>query len=99
MLVKLTDHKGKDFWVNPMYVKAVAAAKGGGAEVYITFGTTWSQTQVIKTEAGPEEVAGWISAAMPEGSGVSAYYAAAGAAEEEAARQQQQASQAVILSG
>lgn len=99
MLVKLTDIKGRDYWINPMYVKAVAAAKGGGAEVYITFGTTWSQTQVIKTEASPEEVAGWISAAMPEGSGVSAYYAAAGAAEEEVARQQQQAAQAAAMSG
>lgn len=99
MLVKITDTKGRDFWINPMYVKAVSSAKGRGAEVYITFGTVWSSTQVIKTEASPEEVAGWISAAMPEGTGVAAYYAAAGAAEEEVARQQQQAAQAAVMSG
>lgn len=99
MLVKLTDVKGRDYWINPMYVKAVSAAKGGGAEVYITFGTVWSSTQVIKTEASPEDVAGWISAAMPEGTGVAAYYAAAGTSEEEAARQQQQAAQAAVMSG
>ncbi len=99
MLVKLTDTKGKEYWVNPIYVKAVVPVKGGGAEVFVSFGNVWSTTRSIKVEAAAEEVAGWLGAAMPTGSGVMGYYAGAIACEEEIVRQQQQAAAAAAMGG
>lgn len=98
MLVRLTDTKGKDFWVNPMYVKAVVPLKGSGCEVFVSFGNVWSTIRSIKTEQPAEEVAGWISAAMPGSAGVAGYYAAA-ITEEELVQQQQQAAAAAAMSG
>ncbi len=100
MLVKLTDTKGKEYWVNPIYVKAVAPVKGGGAEVFVSFGNVWSTTRSIKVGAPAEDVAGWLGAAMPAGSGVMGYYAGAVTCEEEEmARQQQQAAAGVAMGG
>lgn len=99
MLVKLTDVKHKDYWVNPMYIRAVVPAKGSGCEVFVSFGNTWSTVRSIKVDRSPEEVASWISAAMPAGSGVAGYYAAAMSEEELAEQQAQQAAVAASMAG
>ena len=95
MLVKLTDTKGKEVWINPLYVKAVQSRGDDGAEVFITFGTTWSQVSSIKVKASAADVATSISAAMPDAMA----YMGAIATEEELRVQQQQAAQAAAMGG
>ncbi len=88
MLVKLTDIKGREIWVNPVYVKAVTQSKRGVTEVFINFGSQWSSNHSIKVRANVDEVAEMISAAMP----ISMFEAAAAASDQE--RMQDQARQA-----
>jgi len=79
MLVKFTDVKGKDVWINPLYVKAIAEGKRGVTEIYITYGSVWSPQSVLKVDMPAEEAAMHISAAMPD----AAEMAAIAATEEE----------------
>ncbi|MEO1129407.1 MAG: hypothetical protein AAFX05_06825 [Planctomycetota bacterium] len=65
MLVKFTDVKGKDLWINPLYVKAIAEGKHGVTDIYITYGSVWGQQSVLKVKLPADEVAFQISAAMP----------------------------------
>ena len=43
MLVKLTDHKGRDHFVNPLYVRSVIEKKPGVIEVHGSIGTMSSK--------------------------------------------------------
>jgi hypothetical protein len=96
MLVKLTDIKGKDIWVNPIYVKAVTQSKRDVTEVYIAYGSPWGAVHSVKVRGAPEEVAEAISAAMP----ISMFEAAAAAGEQEQAQAQaHQAATVVATSG
>ncbi len=72
MLVKITDTKGRDYWINPIYVRAVLQGKGGGSEIRVGFSVGLSGG-VVKTDASPEEVAQAIDQAMPEAP-TSAFY-------------------------
>lgn len=80
MLIKLTDTDGKDFWVNPLYVKAVTAGKGGTTKVFIRFGTTFNNYEQLKVSGDPQAIADLINAGMPE---APAILAAAGYAEDQ----------------
>lgn len=64
MLVKMIDIKGKEVWLNPVYVKAVSAnTRKGYTEVYCSsFGSFGTST--IKVNAPADEVAA-LSEAMP----------------------------------
>ncbi len=93
MLVKLTDIKKRDIWINPLYVRAIIATKGGVAEVHGTFGGTWTG-RVIKVRDDARALADRISVAMPE----SAALIAAVQADEEL-RQQQAAAAASATTG
>lgn len=87
MLIKLTDTDGKDFWINPLYVKAVMPGKGGITKVFIRFGTTFNNYEQLKVSGDPQAIADLINAGMPE---APAILAAAGITDEqdEIARQQ-----------
>lgn len=87
MLIKLTDTDGKDFWINPLYVKAVMPGKGGTTKVFIRFGTTFNNYEQLKVSGDPQAIADLINAGMPE---APAILAAAGITDEqdEEARQQ-----------
>jgi len=87
MLVKITDTKGRDYWINPIYVRAVTPGKGRGSEVRVGFSVGLGGS-VIKTDAPPEDVARAIDEAMPDSA--AGYYAAAvdqQAEDDEATRQ------------
>lgn len=87
MLVRLTDVKSGDVWVNPLYVKAVLK-KGKHTEVFINYGTAFSAKTSVKVEEDPEEVALRISAAMPDSPAWQGGAAAAELTDEELAAQQ-----------
>lgn len=80
MLIKLTDTEGKDFWINPLYVKAVVAGKAGTSKVFIRFGTTFNSYEQLKVPGEPQAIADLINAGMPE---APAILAAAGISEDE----------------
>lgn len=87
MLVKLTDHKGKDVWINPLYVKSLSIKKPGETQVEVS---GWSLKMRVRQDI--EELALTINAAMPES--VSAFVAA-----EDEVRRQREAAQAAAASG
>mgnify|MGYP001182300799 FL=1 len=85
MLVKMIDIKGKEVWLNPVYVKAVSAnTRKGYTEVYCSsFGSFGTST--IKVNAPADEVAAALSEAMP---GAVPYAVLMGEEEEQRKRQQ-----------
>lgn len=87
MLVKLTDHKGKERWLNPIYVKSLLAKGPGETEVEVS---GWSSKMRIRQNA--EDVALAINAAMPD----AADYIAAGESERQAREAAQAAASAVM---
>ena len=97
MLVRLTDIKTGDVWINPLYVKAVIK-KSKYTEVFINYGTAFSAKQSIRVDEAAEDVALKISAAMPDSP---AWQGAAGAmvAADELAQQQAAAAAAAGLDG
>lgn len=74
MLVKITDLKDKDHWINPLYVKCIRANRKGQTEI---IGLMTSMGSHIKTNEPIESVADRISVAMPDSP---AWQAATGAA-------------------
>lgn len=95
MLVKLTTTKGRDIWINPVYVKGLQQKTAEVTEVYIRWGSGLSVSDVLKVRANAADVAEAISAAMPE----SAAYIAAVNIDEELRQQQEQAARAAATSG
>lgn len=81
MLVKLTDLKGKDIWVNPLYVKSLTPKRDDETHVEVS---GWALK--MKVPQNVEDVALTLNAAMPEGIG------ALVAAEEDLARQRERQS-------
>ena len=61
MLVQLTDTKGKEHWINPLYVKAIVARKKDQAEIFISFGSPLSAKHSIKVDQNAATVAQIIS--------------------------------------
>lgn len=95
MLVKLTDTKGQDYWINPLYVRGLIQRKRDLTEVHIVLNASpWSGINSIKVPMPADELAGVISAAMPD----AADYLAAAEAEGDQERQAA-AQRAVILGG
>lgn len=94
MLIKLTDIKGRDVWINPAYVKGVFQKSKEITEVYVRWGAGLSVSDVLKVRARADDVAAAISAAMPD----AAAYIAALESEEEY-RRQQEASRAAAMGG
>ena len=88
MLICLTDIKGKQYWINPIYVRAVVPKKPDLCLVYATFGFT----SVIKMQESAEHVAAQISAAMPDAADITAALAQA---DEDEQRQQAAATAAI----
>ncbi|MFB3431783.1 MAG: hypothetical protein ACFHWZ_10355 [Phycisphaerales bacterium] len=74
MLVKITDIKDKDHWINPLYVKCIRSNRKGQTEI---IGLMTSMGSHIKTSESAESVADRISVAMPDSP---AWQAATGAA-------------------
>jgi len=69
MLVKFTDIKGAEVWINPVHVKVVRETKKG-TEILMVVGNpsglggggAWS----VKTETPVDEAAAMLNAAMPD---------------------------------
>jgi len=85
MLVKLIDIKGKEVWLNPVYVKAVTANKRKGyTEVHCSsFGSFGTST--IRVNVPADEVAAALTEAMP---GAVPYGVLLGEEDEQRRRQQ-----------
>ncbi len=64
MLVKLTDSKGTDVWINPVHVRLVRR-KGRHTEVFVPFNANWGAVS-IKTRQPLDEVADLLNAGMPD---------------------------------
>lgn len=87
MLVRIMDAKGKERWLNPIYVKSLIP-KGDSTDIEIS---GWSTKLRVKQAA--DEVALAINAAMPD---AAAYIAAQ---EDERAAQQAQAAASTAVIG
>ena len=74
MLVRITDIKDKDHWINPLYVKSIRSNRKGQTEI---IGSISQMGSMIKTNESAESVADRISVAMPDSP---AWQAATGAA-------------------
>ncbi len=85
MLLKLTDHKGKERWLNPIYVKSLRARGPSDTEVEIS---GW--TVKLRVRQPADELALAINAAMPD----AADFIAAHESEQAAAAARQAASSA-----
>lgn len=74
MLIKLTDIKGNDYWINPIYVKGITQKRNGPAEIHIHLGnSSWGMpVHSIKVEADAQTLADLLSAAMPNATDVTA---------------------------
>lgn len=96
MLIKLTDIKGQEFWINPIHVKGITRKKDGPSEVHIHLGSSsWGvPINSIKVNAEAQALADLISAAMP-----SAADMAAAIALDEQFQQQQAAARAAQAGG
>ena len=89
MLVQLIDHKGKEWWVNPLYVKMVVPKGPESCEVH---GVTTALGSPLRIKAPADEVAAALSAAMPDSP---AWQAVAAKTSDEA----QSESNAAVISG
>lgn len=101
MLIQLTNTKGKDYWVNPLYVKAITTKKPGQAEVFITFGGAFDAVTSIKVNQDASQVAQVVSEVLAS-MGVNLGSYAAQSAVEDASRQeahQHAAIQAATMGG
>ena len=77
MLVKVIDHKGKERWINPIYVKSMQAKGADTTEIEMS---GWATKLRVKQPA--DEIAVSINAAMPD----AAAYIAAAAEDEQSAQ-------------
>ncbi len=64
MFVRFADKKGRDIWVNPLHVKAVAPAGERMADLYFTYGA-WGSGATLRVQSTGEEASLALSAAMP----------------------------------
>jgi hypothetical protein len=80
MLVKVTDLKGKDHWINPLYVKCIRSDRKGRTEIIGSISTMGS---LIRTEEPADSLADRISVAMPDSPAWQAATAAANMTEEQ----------------
>jgi uncharacterized protein YlzI (FlbEa/FlbD family) len=64
MLVRLTNIKGQDIWINPIHIKAVYA-KPKHTEVVITLNPTLGQAS-LKVTGSVDEVVEAINLGMPD---------------------------------
>lgn len=92
MLVKLTDTKGRDYWVNPIFVRMIIP-KGDQCEVRLSFNVGMSTSVRINQPA--EQFADTVSSALAS----FGYAAAAMAAMENEHYQQQQQAAAAAAAG
>ena len=60
MLIKVIDHKAKEHWVNPAYIRRIAARKDGKCTIDVS---GW--TSVLVSQSA-DEVAGLINIALQE---------------------------------
>ncbi|MCC6285162.1 MAG: hypothetical protein IT439_07670 [Phycisphaerales bacterium] len=64
MLVKFTDVKDVNYWVNPLHVKMLREKKGL-TEIFIVYNPGWAAPS-FKVKQSAEEVAALLDAAMPD---------------------------------
>lgn len=64
MLIRLTDTKGNDVWVNPAYVRYVRR-HGAHTEVMVQVTSKWGVPGPLQTDMSPEQVVEILNAAMP----------------------------------
>lgn len=94
MLIRLTDTKGRDHWLNPLYIRSVEP-RGVQCEVRLSFNIGMSST--IKINEPAEQVAETVSAGlMSIGAGAAM---SAVVSEQHFQQQQQQAAAAAAMSG
>lgn len=62
MLIKLTDHRGKDRYLNPMYVKGLLSKGSNTTEVEVS---GWNSK--LKVKMPIDDVAAMLNAGMPDG--------------------------------
>ena len=62
MLVKLTDHKGREYAVNPLYIKSILEKKPGVIEVYGSF--TGPLTRLVLKGQSVDDVCDRVSIAL-----------------------------------
>ncbi|MEM8834508.1 MAG: hypothetical protein AAGD00_01685 [Planctomycetota bacterium] len=82
MLIKVTDTKNREFFINPLYVKALREKKPGLVEISgVT--TQWGTALVVQEDM--QALADRLSVAMPDSPAMSAVLAAIRDQEEQAA--------------
>lgn len=96
MLIKLTNNKGKTFWVNPLFIKGIREHKPGIVDVMTPVGSWSGLSGTIRVEGDAQEIADTVSAAMLALSTTSAGAIAAIADDED---QQKQAAAAAAAAG
>lgn len=64
MLVRLTDTRGRDVWINPIYVRAVRS-KSKHIEIIIRYSSAMGSS-LLKVNGSVEEVVEAINVGMPE---------------------------------
>ncbi|HBS28881.1 MAG TPA: hypothetical protein DEB06_05405 [Phycisphaerales bacterium] len=84
MLVRLTDTKGRDHWINPIYIRAVDPR---GLQAEVRLGFTIGMSSTLKIDQPAEQVAEAVSAALGAIGAGAAGIVAQLEAEAEAARQ------------
>lgn len=88
MLLKITDNKGQDYWINPLYVRGLIQRKRDLTEVHIVLNVSpWSGISCLKVPMAADQLASMIDAAMPEAAGFLAAAEADADAERQAAAQ------------
>lgn len=63
MLVRLTDTKGRDLWINPVHVKFMRQKR---STTEIIMAATWGSAPIAKISMPMDEVAALFNAAMPD---------------------------------
>jgi hypothetical protein len=91
MLVKITDRKGRDWHINPMYIKNIREKKPGRTEV---LGSFMGMGSALQTDEPAADLADRVSVALASMGG-----AAFGAVESERQQQQQSAAAAGAVAG
>jgi len=66
MLVKLTDAKGNEVWINPIHVKLIRE-KRGKSEIHMAVGSAWGAAPAtLKIRVPAEELVAVLNAGMPD---------------------------------
>lgn len=97
MLIKIIDHRGKDSWVNPAYIRGITPRKDGKCTIMVSGGVG------ITVNQPADDAAGLINLALQEAAslGVSGDMSSAQISAEHEQAQSQQAAMigAIVIGG